>query len=201
MTAGRCGRVVSKVEETGAGKTADTKVALLRSLLRDLSPLLVAFSGGVDSTVLLRAAVAELGSEAVLAVTATGDVHTEEELVAARQTVKRLGARHVVIRTAELAVPGFAGNPPDRCYLCKHALYEKLQEMARAEELGTVVDGANSDDRGDYRPGQKAAEALGVRSPLAETGLGKAEVRALAKEWDLPEWDRPSSPVTRTTAC
>jgi uncharacterized protein len=177
----------------GAG-AVDAKAASLQSLLVDLAPVLVAFSGGVDSTVLLKAAVAELGTDAVLAVTAHGDVHTAEESVAARETAARLGVRHELVKTNELAVTGFAANPPERCYLCKHALYEKLVEIARTQGMKTVVDGANSDDWDDYRPGLKAARVVGVCSPLAEVGLGKDEVRALARKWELPEWDRPSSP-------
>jgi uncharacterized protein len=163
-------------------------------LLRNLAPVLVAFSGGVDSTLLLRAAIAELGPKAVLAVTAHGDVHTEEELVTARETAARMGVSHKVIRAKELAVPGFAENPPERCFLCRQALYGKLLEMAREKGLKTVVDGANSDDGSDYRPGLKAARILGVRSPLAEVGLSKTEVRTLAREWGLSQWDRPPSP-------
>lgn len=166
----------------------------LRSLLHELAPVLVAYSGGVDSGTLLKVALDELGPEAVLAVTAHGDVHAAGELGAAREAAARMGARHQVITTNELAVPGFVANPPERCFLCKTALYERLVAIARAEELKTVIDGANRDDSGDYRPGLKAAAALGVRSPLAEAGLGKAEVRALARDLGLLEWDRPASP-------
>jgi uncharacterized protein len=173
---------------------AGEKVGSLRALLSDLAPVLVAFSGGVDSTVLLKAALVELGPESVLAVTAHGDVHTADELAAAREAAARMGVRHVVVRTNELEVAGFAANPAERCFLCKHALYSKLGDLAWNYGMKSVVDGANRDDSADYRPGLKAAQTLGVRSPLAEVGLGKDEVRALAREWGLPEWDRPSSP-------
>jgi len=181
------------VSSTAVG-TAAAKIAALRAILRDIGPLLVAFSGGVDSTLLLKAASMELGPEAVVAVTANGDVHTAEEESAAREAAARLGVRHVIIKTNELAVEGFAANAPDRCYRCKYSLYNKLADLARAYGMKTVADGANSDDRNDHRPGQVAARALGVRSPLAEVGLGKDEIRSLAREWGLPEWDRPSSP-------
>jgi uncharacterized protein len=159
---------------------------------------LVAFSGGVDSAVLLKAALMEVGPEAVVAVTAHGVVHTPEELRAAREAAARLGVRHEIVQTDELGVPGFAANPPDRCFLCKRALYRTFIELAAAYGLKTVIDGANADDAGDYRPGQRAAGLLGVRSPLAEAGLGKGEIRALARDWGLPEWDRPSSPCLAT---
>lgn len=156
--------------------------------------MLVAFSGGVDSTVLLKLALDEAGPEAVLAVTAFGDVHTAEELEAAREAAARLGACHLVIHTSELAIPGFATNPPERCFLCRSEMYARLVELARAEELKTIVDGVNRDDGADYRPGMRAAAALGVRSPIAEAGLGKVEVRSLARELGLSNWDLPASP-------
>jgi uncharacterized protein len=183
--------------ESAPSSAALIKVAALRALLRELAPVLVAFSGGVDSTVLLYVAQQVLGSVAVLAVTAHGDVHTDDETAAARAAAARMGVRHVVVETHELEVSGFSDNPPDRCFICKHALYTRLIEMAWSYGTSTVVDGANGEDgqgNQDYRPGLEAAKVLGVRSPLAEVGLGKDEIRALAKEWGLPEWDRPSSP-------
>ncbi len=165
-----------------------------RALIRDLGSLLVAYSGGVDSTVLLRLALDELGPGRVLAATAHGDVHTADELEAARQTAARLGARHVIIHTCELAVPGFSANPPDRCYLCRRSMYRSLIELARHEGMLAVADGANLDDRVDYRPGIRAGAELGVSSPLAEAGMGKQAVRELALDLGLPNWSLPASP-------
>lgn len=170
------------------------KVAKVRAIIRETGPVLVAFSGGVDSTVLLKLALEELGAAQVLAATAHGDVHTAEELGSARRIASQIGARHVIVDSHELEVPGFSANPPERCFLCRSAMYTQLWELARREGLGTVVDGANRDDGADYRPGIRAAKTLRVRSPLAEAGLGKDEVRALAQDLGLPNWDLPASP-------
>jgi uncharacterized protein len=155
---------------------------------------MVAFSGGVDSTLLLCLALDELGSDRVLAVTAHGGVHTEEELGAACAAAVRLGARHVVVPVDQLRAPGFAANPPERCYLCRRTMYDTLIPLAKAEGMKTIVDGANLDDQGDYRPGMRAAAERGIRSPLREAGLRKEDVRALAKREGLSNWDQPASP-------
>lgn len=170
------------------------EVTKVRAIIRDTGALLVAFSGGVDSTVLLKLALEELGATRVLAVTAHGDVHTTEELESARRIASEIGARHVIIDSHELEVQGFSANPPERCFLCRSAMYAQMWELARREGLETVADGANRDDGADYRPGIRAAKTLGVRSPLAEAGLSKDEVRALARDLELPNWDLPASP-------
>lgn len=181
-------------EGGGFVKVEASQVTKVRTIIRDMGDLLVAFSGGVDSTVVLKLAIDELGTGRVLAVTAHGDVHTSEELERSQKIASQIGARHVIVDSHELEVPGFSANPPGRCYLCRGAMYARMWELARQEGLGTVVDGANQDDSADYRPGLRAAKSQGVRSPLTEAGLGKDEVRALARDLGLTNWDLPSTP-------
>lgn len=177
-------------EDTSAEQA---RMERLRQILQESAPLLVAFSGGVDSAFLLKTALDAVGPAAVVAVTAHGDVHTAEELEAARSAAAQLGTRHLIIRTEELSIPGFADNPPERCYLCRKEMYAMFIEVARAEGMATVVDGANRDDQMDYRPGLRAAAALGVRSPLAEVGYGKEEIRRAARDLGLSSWNLPAS--------
>ena len=152
---------------------------------------MVAFSGGVDSSLLLAAAQDALGLGA-LAATAVSPTYPDTELSRARELAKQLGSRHLVVRTHEFHDPAYRANPPNRCYFCKKDLFTRLKEIASQEGLQFVIDGSNTDDLGDFRPGREAARELGVRSPFVELGFGKAEIRRMAKEVGLSNWDQPS---------
>ena len=169
----------------------DAKYARLVDLLREMQSVVVAFSGGVDSTLLARAAADALGERAVL-VTADSETYPEAELAEARRLGELLGLRHVIVRTAELANPEYARNGANRCFFCKDELFARLAPVAEREGIRTLVYGANVDDLGDHRPGMKAASEHGVRAPLIEAALTKAEIRDLSRALGLPTWDKPS---------
>lgn len=172
-------------------KTLQQKYDRLRQIITESASAVIAFSGGVDSTFLLRVCVDLLGENA-LAVTARSETFPDRELQEAVSLARLLGAEHLIIDSMELEVPGFKDNPPNRCFLCKTELFSKLNQIAIDRDISWVFDGSNGDDVGDFRPGRKAASELGVRSPLEETGLGKEEIRTLSKMLDLPTWDKPS---------
>jgi pyridinium-3,5-biscarboxylic acid mononucleotide sulfurtransferase len=169
----------------------DAKYARLVDLLRETGGVVVAFSGGVDSTLLARAAADALGARAVL-VTADSETYPEAELAEARRLGALLGLRHVIVRTEELANPEYARNGANRCFFCKDELFARLAPVAEREGIRTLVYGANVDDLGDHRPGMKAAAEHGVRAPLIEATLTKAEIRDLSRALGLPTWDKPS---------
>ena len=161
--------------------------------LRGYGRVAVAFSGGVDSTVVAQAAQIALG-DATVAVTAVSDSLASGELEEAEALAKQIGIRHRIIRTEEFADPNYVRNQTDRCYFCKSELYGRLSGMLGIFGAEVIASGANLDDGGDHRPGMRAAGENGVRHPLQECGLTKADVRALAKAWGLPTWDKPATP-------
>ncbi|MBQ2625280.1 MAG: ATP-dependent sacrificial sulfur transferase LarE [Kiritimatiellae bacterium] len=167
------------------------KLERLRERLRVIGGAVVAFSSGVDSTFLLRVAHEELGDR-VVAATARSHSFPNRELDEATAFCRAEGVRHVVIDSEELDIPGFAENPPDRCYHCKRELFSKLLAFARDNGLAAVLEGSNIDDDGDYRPGRRAIRELGIVSPLHEAGLTKTEIRALSRKMGLPTSDKPS---------
>jgi len=172
--------------------TAEHKLKKLDGILRGMQGVLVAFSGGVDSTFLLKTASDVLGKN-VLAVTALSPSFPAAEQKSARELARSLGVRHRIIRSHELSIPAFVKNPPNRCYYCKKDLFTRLLNIAHRENIPWVADGSNSDDAHDFRPGSRAARELGIRKPLAEAHLGKSEIRLLSRKMGLTTSDKPAA--------
>ena len=164
----------------------------LYTILQDLDSVVVAYSGGVDSTYLLAASLEALGPERVLAVTADSPTYPDSEQDEALELARTLGARLRLIQTNELDDERFANNPPERCFFCKSHLFGDMTDIAQSEGLRHVVYGATEDDLGDFRPGMRAAKECGARAPMLEAGMAKDDVRTLSRQMGLPTWDKPA---------
>jgi uncharacterized protein len=168
------------------------KLRRLKSILKSMDSVLVAYSGGVDSTFLLKVAQGVLPKDKLLAVTADSSTYPRGELNFSSKIAKSLGVRHTIIKTGELQNKRFASNPVNRCYFCKLELFSRLKNIAAKHKLNFVLDASNVSDKKDFRPGNRAKEKLGIRSPLEEAGFSKEDIRSLSRKLKLVTWDKPS---------
>jgi uncharacterized protein len=169
----------------------EEKLSKLKAIVSELESVVVAFSGGVDSTLVTKVCYDTLKDNS-MAVTARSETYPDFEFKEAQKLAKEIGIKHMVIDTSELAIEGFANNPPERCYFCKSELFGKLKEIAKEHGFLNVADGANLDDTQEFRPGLQASRELNVRSPLKEAGLAKTDIREVSKMLKLPNWDKPA---------
>jgi pyridinium-3,5-biscarboxylic acid mononucleotide sulfurtransferase len=176
--------------EKAKGIVLREKIGELKKFFLEIDSVIIAYSGGVDSTFLLKVA-SEVLKDKVLAVTAKSPLHPDREYCAAKEEARKLGARFLSVSTDELSMEKFTDNPPERCYWCKRELFGKLLEIAGQRNIKCVADGSNFDDLEDFRPGIKAAEEMGVESPLCKTGFTKKEIRILSRELGLSTWNKP----------
>ncbi len=190
-----CGPTIQSMagKKNNLEKDLEARLAACRETIRTLGSAVVGFSGGVDSSLLLSLAVETLGADNVLAVIGVSPIHPEHERLAARRIAEKLGVELLEVETDEMNDSTFTSNPPDRCYHCKLAIFGLMKRIADERGLAAVVSGANADDTGDYRPGLRAEEQLGIRRPLLEAGLGKEDIRAVSRKLGLETADKPSS--------
>ncbi len=179
-------------------QTLQTKIENCREILRQLGSVVIAFSGGVDSSFLLALAAETLGKDKVLAAMAVSTIFPQRERKSGQRIAKQIGVELIECATPQLTDSGFTSNPSDRCYYCKTTLLSHLKQTARERGIAAVVTGSNADDVNDYRPGSKAEEQMGIRSPLTEAGLTKADILTASQAMNLSAWDAPSDACLAT---